>query len=66
MAEKIQHIKVRECERCHYVACICLMLKHKVGCTRRKAVLDLHPLECGPHKRIACHECYPCSCGVAA
>jgi hypothetical protein len=64
--EKIDHIKVTECGRCGFVACICTMLKHKKACTRRKAVLDEHPLECTPHKRIACWECHPCDCGVAA
>lgn len=55
--------KLTECGRCHYVACICLVLRHAESCPWRIAILDTKPELCAPHEVIACDKCNPCNCG---
>lgn len=56
-------IALRECKRCDFVACICLVLRHAPACPWRVARLDTAPTPCAPHMGIACEDCHPCNCG---
>ena len=61
MSEPVQVLQ--ECERCHYVACLCALRRaHKPACIRRRAILAKPVVFCEKHRRAACFECWPCDC----
>lgn len=63
MGERVQIPKLKECRKCRYAACICLVLTHAKDCPWRLARLDQHPKPCAQHDQIACEPCHPCNCG---
>lgn len=56
-------IALRECRKCGFVACTCLVMRHAEACPWRVAILDTKPKTCAPHELIACEQCHPCNCG---
>lgn len=63
MADPKSTFVLRECKRCRYASCICLVLTHAPQCPWRVALLDTSPKLCAPHEKVGCVDCNACNCG---